>query len=142
MAYASLAPARAMMQRGDSAAAVALFGDITGGPGSFAKLPPRVQQYLLGYRSELARELAAPEDAWLPPLECSDLKRITAPTLLLLGDHGQPLFGAASRVVARCIPNAELETIANSGHVIAIDNPGAFTSMVQAFLDRLSGPAH
>jgi len=137
LAYNSLAPARGLMQRGDSAGAVAMFGDITGGPGSFARLPAGVQQYLLGYRGELARELAAPEDAWLPPLDCNELKNIKTPTLVLLGDHGQRLFGIASRTVARCLPNARLEVIPNSGHVIAIDNPAPFTNSVKAFLDSL-----
>lgn len=47
------------------------------------------------------------------------------------------IFGLASRVVARCIPNARLETVANSGHVIAVNNPDAFRSTVTAFLDAL-----
>lgn len=134
-AYASMDPVRAMMARGDSAAAVAAFGDVTGGPGSFSKLPPPVQQYLLAHRGELARELAAPMDAWLPVINCIDLGHIRAPALVMVGEHGQPLFGVASRVVARCIPGARLEVVPNSGHVIAVDNPSAFERIVKEFLD-------
>jgi len=136
-AYASLDPVRAMMARGDSTGAVAAFGDVTGGPGSFSKLPPPVQQYLLRHRGELARELAAPVDAWLPVISCDDLSRIRVPTLVMIGAHGQPLFGMASRVVARCIPGARLEMIPNSGHVIAVDNATAFENMVMGFLDAI-----
>lgn len=52
-----------------------------------------------------------------------DLKRITAPTLILVGDADPQTPPGGSVIMARCIPHAELEIFPGIGHSIYRDEP-------------------
>lgn len=52
-----------------------------------------------------------------------DLKRITAPTLILVGSVDPQTPPGGSVIMARCIPNAELEIFPGIGHSIYKDEP-------------------
>lgn len=51
------------------------------------------------------------------------LKRITAPTLILVGDVDPQTPPGGSVIMSRCIPNAELEIFPGIGHSIYKDEP-------------------
>jgi 3-oxoadipate enol-lactonase len=58
----------------------------------------------------------------------------SAPTLVLCGERDRANLGL-SRRLAGVLLNARFETVPEAGHVANLDNPAAFTKLVQQFLD-------
>jgi pimeloyl-ACP methyl ester carboxylesterase len=71
-----------------------------------------------------------PVDAW--PL----LPRITAPTLIVRGEHSPVLPRPMAEDLARAIPGARLAEIAGAYHHLVLDAPEAFTRVLAGFLDE------
>jgi 3-oxoadipate enol-lactonase len=65
------------------------------------------------------------------------LGQIAVPTLVLAGelDQGTPVDMA--RTLAAAIPDARLQVLADASHLGALEQPGAFTAAVTAFVDML-----
>lgn len=87
---------------------------------------------------ELARERTAlARVAWSPylydPLLRRRLARITAPTLLLWGQHDRVAPLACAQAWAAEIPGARLEVLGGSGHVPHIEEPGRAAALVADF---------
>jgi pimeloyl-ACP methyl ester carboxylesterase len=76
-----------------------------------------------------------PTDAW--PL----LERITAPTLLVRGEHSPVLPAEMAREMAKRIAGARIEEIAGAYHHLVLDAPAAFTRALAGFLDEVRGGA-
>ena len=64
------------------------------------------------------------------------LPDITVPTLVIVGENDEPFLGA-SEYMAEKIPNADMATIPEAGHVANIDNPAAFNDALAGFLGRV-----
>jgi len=65
----------------------------------------------------------------------AELRRITAPTLVIHGDHDRMVHGSGGRATAAAIPGARLEIIKGMGH----DLPAAlFPRLVDLFVDHAS----
>ncbi|MGP1254511.1 MAG: alpha/beta fold hydrolase [Kiloniellales bacterium] len=62
-----------------------------------------------------------------------DMKRITAPTLVLTGDEDWPCLEPAL-LMKREIETAALAVIPNAGHTINLETPEAFNGLVEEFL--------
>jgi 3-oxoadipate enol-lactonase len=62
------------------------------------------------------------------------LPRITAPTLVLHGDHDELVPPENGRIIARAIPNATLVEIANAGHIFTSDRLETSLDAVASFL--------
>jgi pimeloyl-ACP methyl ester carboxylesterase len=60
------------------------------------------------------------------------LSRVTAPTLVINGEHDNSL--SRGRITATLIPNARHAVIANTGHACVIEDPDTFDAHVVAFL--------
>jgi pimeloyl-ACP methyl ester carboxylesterase len=82
-------------------------------------------------RGMLAQEDAAVIDA---------LPAIRVPTLVILGDRDTP-FIAPCEYMAKKIPGARLEVIADAGHSSNLDQPEAFNRVLLEFLDSLGDRA-
>jgi pimeloyl-ACP methyl ester carboxylesterase len=63
-----------------------------------------------------------------------EIGAITAPTLVVVGDHDAATPPERSRTIAGAIPGARLEIVANSGHSSTVEQPAALTSLIQSFL--------
>jgi pimeloyl-ACP methyl ester carboxylesterase len=63
-----------------------------------------------------------------------ELRRITAPTLVIVGEWDLPDFQAIARLVATEVPNASLKTIPGVGHVSNLEDADAFNQLVLAHL--------
>lgn len=59
---------------------------------------------------------------------------ITVPTLVVVGEHDVPTPPAMAREIADGIAGAQLETIAGSGHLTAIEAPAAVSALLRAWL--------
>jgi pimeloyl-ACP methyl ester carboxylesterase len=75
-----------------------------------------------------------PTDAW--PL----LERITAPTLLVRGEHSRVLPREMAREMTKRIPRVRTAEIPGTYHHLVLDAPGAFVSALDAFLGEVGGP--
>jgi pimeloyl-ACP methyl ester carboxylesterase len=64
------------------------------------------------------------------------LPAIGVPTLIIVGDRDTP-FMAPSEYMAKKIPGARLEVIADAGHASNLDQPEAFNRVLLDFLGSL-----
>lgn len=63
-----------------------------------------------------------------------DLKKISAPTLVLVGELDILKPRKYAEIIAREISGAELLIIPNAGHAVCMEQPGAFNSAVLGFV--------
>lgn len=64
-----------------------------------------------------------------------DLHRISAPTLVLVGDEDRVTGPTASRALADGIPDAVLVTVRGAGHLVNQERPEAVNAWVSSYLD-------
>jgi pimeloyl-ACP methyl ester carboxylesterase len=125
------AAARAKARSGDLMAAVELFMDgVNDDPGTFRRLPDRVQAVMRENAQMLPLLFAAPA----PDLGCDDLRRVAIPVTVALGRESRPFYRIASEWAARCIPGAGLLRIPQARHLWPIQDPPAFSVLVDSFL--------
>lgn len=67
----------------------------------------------------------------------AELPRITAPTLIVVGDEDVATPRAKAEHIARAIPHARLVTIPRAGHSSSVEEPAAVTAALEAFLAAL-----
>jgi 3-oxoadipate enol-lactonase len=60
-----------------------------------------------------------------------ELSRVTAPTLVAVGEYDKPTPPARGRAVAAAIPGARLEVIAGSGHSSTLERPDEVTRLIR-----------
>jgi len=72
-----------------------------------------------------------PADVW------ALLHRITAPTLLVRGEHSPVLTRPTVQEMASRIPRARWEEIAGAYHHLVLDRPAAFTVVLENFLRQM-----
>jgi pimeloyl-ACP methyl ester carboxylesterase len=97
-------------------------------PSVAARLRTMVEQY--SFWNMLHRD---PHAAFEPPA-VERLGEISAPTLVLVGEHDIPDFRAIADTYAAGIPGARQASIPASGHMTNMDNPDTFNALVLAFL--------
>ena len=109
-------------------------GDIYGGVarrdpdallhGSLARFVHRPTMY--GYAAQLYSIAGWTSMPWL--------HRIRQPTLVLAGDDDPIVPLVNGRLLARLIPDAELQVIPGGGHLFVLEDPGAVAARVSEFL--------
>jgi pimeloyl-ACP methyl ester carboxylesterase len=62
------------------------------------------------------------------------IHRITAPTLLIWGEHDRLVPHVYAKEFARRLPESRLEVVAGAGHAPHLEQPDATTRAVQVFL--------
>lgn len=65
--------------------------------------------------------------------------RVSAPTLVLVGEHDQVTPPELSRSIAAAIPDARFALVPDAGHVSNVEQPDAFNDLVRDFLDEVHG---
>lgn len=121
----------ALQADGPEAAVQALF-DSSGGKDCFDNLPAdRRDRYLAS-----ARIMPLLMGGGQPPalITATDLARIDAPVTVAMGERTRPLFGIASRAVARAIPGARLEVVPDADHMLPEKQPARFASLIDRWL--------
>jgi len=66
------------------------------------------------------------------------LSEIKVPALILVGEYDHPDVHAHAGAIDAGIPNSRREIIANSGHLIPMEQPDLFNEAVSSFLGKLS----
>ena len=74
--------------------------------------------------------------AGFPPLAADDVRRISAPTLLLSGEQSPPIMRRFTDRIHELLPHAERVEIPGASHDAQVDNPSAVTDAALAFLAR------
>jgi pimeloyl-ACP methyl ester carboxylesterase len=70
-----------------------------------------------------------------------ELSRITAPTLVIVGEEDTVTEPAKAERIAAAIAGAKLVRIPRAGHIVTLEQPQAVTQAIGGFLDGLGCPA-
>jgi pimeloyl-ACP methyl ester carboxylesterase len=70
-----------------------------------------------------------------------ELSRITAPTLVIVGEEDTVTVPAKAERIAAAIAGAKLVRIPRAGHIVTLEHPQAVTQAIGGFLDGLGRPA-
>jgi len=65
------------------------------------------------------------------------LRRVEAPSLVIVGDEDVSLPPPCSREIAGALPNSSLVVIRESGHLSSLEQPEAVTEAMLRFLDEV-----
>ena len=87
----------------------------------------------------LANSLRGVGTGTQPPLH-DRLGEIAVPALLLAGEEDEKFSGIA-REMQRAIPTSRLETVAEAGHAVHLEQPEIFSRAVTGFLQEVLTPA-
>jgi pimeloyl-ACP methyl ester carboxylesterase len=111
--------------------------------------PGWIEQHPDEYDRWLAARLdpPTPPDCWKAQLDAATrwleegapVKEIDAPALVIHGEEDRIVTAANGRALATRLPQAELVLLPGQGHVPMLERPAEFSSLVCAFLDRLTG---
>lgn len=96
-----------------------------------AAMPAELKESRLGRRALKAAELVLTE----PHLDPSVLSTITAPALILSGDH-DIIHEEHTIEIFRKIPNSQLCVFPGSTHMVPFDDPARFNATVERFFSR------
>jgi pimeloyl-ACP methyl ester carboxylesterase len=70
-----------------------------------------------------------------------ELSRITAPTLVIVGEEDTVTVPAKAERIAAAIAGAKLVRISRAGHILTLEQPQAATRAISGFLDGLAATA-
>ncbi|WP_431418350.1 alpha/beta fold hydrolase [Actinokineospora sp.] len=74
-----------------------------------------------------------------PAIPLADLGRISAPTLVIVGDDDMITFEHTSKLFG-AIPNAELAVVPGTSHLLTMEKPGLVNRIVLDFLEKEPPP--
>jgi pimeloyl-ACP methyl ester carboxylesterase len=73
---------------------------------------------------------SVPQDEW------SYARKIQCPTLAIRGEHSDTFFPDAARKLGRLIRNYQLETIANAGHFVPMEQPETCAALILEYASQ------
>ncbi len=86
---------------------------------------------------DLVQEHCLPTTLMPTVYEDADLRSVSSPTLLLIGDQEKIYnLDRATRRARRLLPDVEIELIPNAGHMLIQEQPGVVNARVLSFLAR------
>jgi pimeloyl-ACP methyl ester carboxylesterase len=127
----------AVVQRiasGDSAGAAEQFAEsVALGPGTWAQLPPELQQTLIENAPTFLDEAGDPESL---AFHLEWLREFSPPALLTLGDQSPPTFAPVVAKLAKALPRVEVVRLPGAGHIPHATHPEAYVEAIKAFVRR------
>lgn len=69
-----------------------------------------------------------------PPIDCEQLKRLSAPTLLVTGEFSPRISRLSNEAINRCLPNSRTATLKGASHGLQIENSEGFNRLALDFL--------
>ena len=69
------------------------------------------------------------------------LEGLTVPALVVVGEQDVPCFREMAAVLARRLPNARHQVIADAGHMVNLEQPAVVTDLLTGFLDTVLDPS-
>ncbi len=130
-------PTRACFREGNDEKGLGIFVEgVRGEPGWFERLSPVLKDDLLQYAPELRAEFLTDNAVYMDDVSLESLGSLKVPTMLVGGAISKPMFGAILDVLESSIEGAERIEIPRAGHLLHLQNPGAFESVLRDFLRR------
>jgi len=75
--------------------------------------------------------------ARMPQTDIQDwLPRISAPTLVITGDHDTIVPPQQAQQIADCVPDSKLVTIPNCGHMVMTEQPAVYHAAIHEWLEQ------
>ena len=123
------------LEAGDAAGAARCFIDFWMAPGSFDRMPERVQ----AATAESVRSIQAWKDALFDePTPLEAFAALDVPVLLMVGSKSPLSSRAVAHKLAAALPRAELTEVEGLGHMGPVTHPDAVNPLIARFL-RNSG---
>jgi pimeloyl-ACP methyl ester carboxylesterase len=94
----------------------------------YRRISPTPDQY-----DDFVRQISAMWNSQ-PNWSDEDLKKITVPTAIVLGDHDEAITRGHTEYMARTIPGAKLIILKNASHFAMLQDPAGYTRAIRAFL--------
>jgi non-heme chloroperoxidase len=129
-----------LFAKGEDDSAVKSFISGVHGPGSFERLPPKIQEHMLLNAHEMRAELRMPPERYFPVFTCDDARRITMPTLLVTGTNSPSSFRAILDQLHVCVPSSSVTEIPAASHGVQFENPEAFNDALLKFVVQVEKP--
>ena len=129
-------PAAAAFEAGDDLGAMRILVDGFGGSGRFDRLPPEGRAVAMQNSRFFKAATSSPDP--FPAVPKSKVRRLRMPVLIVTGENTIPLHKFVNGELARLLPKARPVTIPQAGHGSARENPQAFNTAVQEFLETIS----
>jgi pimeloyl-ACP methyl ester carboxylesterase len=121
---------------GDHAGAAEKFIDTVAlGPGSWAGLPPDIQQTCIENAPTFLDEARDPEALAFDPAWLEAFRR---PSLVSVGDQSPPTFAPVVSKLGQLIPGVEVVRFPYAGHVPHVTHPAAYVETITAFIRKHS----
>ena len=121
----------ARIEAGDHAGAAEEFVETVAlGPGTWARLPPEVQQTLVENAPTFVDEVRDPEQLVFDPGWIGTFSR---PVLLTLGDQSPPMVAPVVARLTESLPGAEAFTFSGAGHAPHLTAADAYVESVVRF---------
>ena len=112
----------------------ALIAGVMGDSLYFSRLPQKDRENMIANVHEIKGVLFI-KDAF-PAVTCDDVKKITAPVLLVKGDKSPVIFSLMVNELKRCLSKADIATLANTTHGLEYESPDKFNKAVLEFIDK------
>lgn len=115
---------------GDKESGLQVFVNYIAGPTAWEKTPEAIRHKLRSNawtQTSLLRDIET-------PFSCDNARNISAPVLLVSGEHSSALYGYMQDALRPCIKQVSNATIADAGHMMFHANPTAFVFEVQDFI--------
>jgi pimeloyl-ACP methyl ester carboxylesterase len=103
------------------------------GPGTWAQLPPDLQQTFVKNAPTFLDESRDPEQL---ALDLGRLKAVHRPSLLTTGDQSPPIFAPVVAKLAEVLPKAEVGMFPGAGHIPHVTHPDAYIETIMAFIRK------
>lgn len=101
------------------------------GTNSYDPCPEEWQQLVVQHADGVFREL---RQMMVPVPSTRVIRSVGCPVTLVIGDIGQTVFHRTTRRVARLLPQSNTVDVADTGHLIAMDQPIVFAGIVANLL--------
>jgi pimeloyl-ACP methyl ester carboxylesterase len=119
---------------GDHAGAAVQFVETVAlGPGTWAQLPPDVQQMHIANAPTFLDETNDPEQL---AFDLDSIRGFSKPALLTLGDKSPPPFAPVVAKLAQVLPHAEVVTVGGAGHIPHTTHPSAYVETIVSFIHK------
>jgi len=128
---------RKFFAQGDTVNGLRAFVDATLGMNAWRDGSPGTRNYLMSQMLEIKKEMSAPADVWVPSMTCADIRPITMPVLLIMGEKTLPMFQLMEQQIKACLPQAELVEIPGVGHMHTANSP-ALNAAILGFFQSVS----
>jgi non-heme chloroperoxidase len=131
------APSRQALDQGNVQEGIRIFLDGIIEVGFFNRLPPDSRQHILDNASSFILEQNTPIDQHFYPFSPSDLSKVKAPTLIIIGDHSPPFLRQSSAALANLLPDVEQTVIPGASHGgLHNQNPSVYNEVLLGYLKR------